>query len=146
MTMMTERDFLKFLALEQFNRQFRRKINYKTCSIKSIPPIQNKTHGYEIETIRSDDFVRLRIYFNLDTRTVLQPYRTELTGAMVEGLGDETYVSVGSMAKHWVDSDTYRFRWMQDDPNQYDFIHGADGDLLQFMTGEYIRYVEQSNA
>lgn len=140
-TKMSEENYLMFIACEAFSTQKGRRITYQECMISSIPPAVDYTHGYEIETLREDDYLRIRMYFTLADRIAFSPLRLELTGQTSSGNGDEVYVMVGKMPRGLVDSGVYKFRWIGADPSKKGYMIDMEGEPILFMNGDNIRYV-----
>ena len=139
-----ERKFLIDMAVREFNRQYRRNIDPKFCTINSIRATYGCTHGYEIKTIVENDFLRLRIYFNLQRYDKFCPYRLETDETDIPGrLGDEVYVMIGTINNYYVDNGIYRFRWLGDDPLSDDYFLFMSGEHVEFMTGEKVKYVDK---
>lgn len=138
-----EKVFLIGMAVREFNYQYRRKIDPTVCVIKSIRPTYGCKFGYEINTIREDDQVRLRVYFNLEHLDSFKPYRLEVDESDIPGeLGDEVYVMIGTLNNYYVDSGTYRFRWLEPDASQMDYMLFMSGEHIEFLSGEKATYVE----
>lgn len=139
---LSEKDFLKFIVCENFMNRIGKKLDYKQCDIKSITPPGNCSHGYEIVTNRTDDFLRIHLYFTLVASTELALTRTELSGSMRVGAGDEVYVMQGELAQEFVDSGMYRLRWIGENPITSGYIMAMDGSPIKTMTGENLKYVQ----
>ena len=141
----SERDFLKGLAVSQFNSQYARKVDKTKCAIRSIPATYSTTHGYEIETVKQTDYVRIRMYFTLSGYTHFNKIRVEVDNTQVVGaLGDEVYVMLGKVDPRWVEDGIYKFRWLPEDTTVYEYLNFVeDNTLLQFMEGDYLRLMEQ---
>ena len=140
-----EKTFLIELAVTQFNNQYQRAIRQEVCGIRSLPPTYGTTHGYEVETVRSDDHVRIRMYFNLAKATRFDSIRLEVdTTQAVDSLGDEIYVMMGEVSLNYVESDIYRFRWLGEDTTRFRYLNLMTGELVHDMGGNYIRLEEQA--
>lgn len=142
---LTEREFLKKLAVDMFNAQYRKSVDWTTCGVRSILPTYGTTHGYEIETVRSSDFVRMRMYFNLAGLTDFSPYRIEVDSTYInDELGDEVYVTMGKVDPMWVEDGIYRFRWLTEDTSAFEMLTFVEDDsFIQFMDNDHIRLAEQ---
>jgi hypothetical protein len=105
----SERDYLKMLAVDKFNRQFGRDIDYLQCDIFSITAGVNSDIAYEITTREQNDFVRLRIYLNFNEKqSYLTSYRLyEDETFRTDVLGDEIWVTKGVIVKG-----LYPFNWI----------------------------------
>ena len=137
-----ESQFLRTLAVREFNFQYKRNIAPGLCNIKSIAPGYGCTHGYEIESLRQGDHLRMRMYFNLGELDQFQPYRLETDTTFAKGtLGDENYVMIGTVNKYYVESGTYRFRTMAITEDDTKLLHFMNGEVMQFMDGSNTEYV-----
>ena len=134
----SESVFLRDLAVREFNFQYKRIIDPKLCSIRSIVATYGCTNGYEITTLDQADSLRLRMYFNLDEMDNFLPYRLETDSTIVQGgLGDEIYVMIGTINRYYVDSGVYKFR---------PIASAAVSDLLMYyVEGEVMQYIDGSN-
>jgi hypothetical protein len=66
-------------------------------NIRSIVIQEGYTYGYEIETARTDDNVRLRIYLKISNGDNVGSYVLRLKQNVVSvGLSDEIYVAYGT--------------------------------------------------
>lgn len=141
----TERDFLKGLAVNHFNTQYKKTLDKTKCAIRSIPATYSTTHGYEIETVNQADYVRIRMYFNIAGYTHFGKIRVEVDNTHVEsGLGDEVYVMLGEVDPMWVDEGIYKFRWLPEDTTVYEYLSFVeDNSIIQYMEGDYLRLMEQ---
>lgn len=140
---MMEREFLIGMAVTQFNIQYGRKIDPKLCNIRSIHKSYGCTHGYEIKSIREDDDLRLRIYFNIGDSDVFEPYRLEVDRSFIKSaLGDEVYVMLGSIDAKYIESGIYYFRPLSELANPDNYALFVEGDLFEFMSGEKLSWVD----
>lgn len=140
-----EKDFLKKLMVDQFNLQYKHNIDYSKCAIRSIDPTYGTEKGYEVETTLQADYVRMRFYFTFERFTVVNPYRIEVDKTFVIGsLGDEVYVSLGTVDISYVDNRIYTFRYLPEDETAYQYFDFVNGEHLDFITGEHIQLVDQS--
>lgn len=139
----SEKAFLIGLAVSRFNEQYGRSIDPAGCTIFSIDPNYGEDYGYEIATIATGDNLRLRIYFSLQHLDNLNPYRLEVDTTLIEGaLGDEVYVSLGTVNSYWLDSGTYKFRWINPDPAYFAYLEAVEtGDRFKFMNGQDFQLV-----
>lgn len=95
--MSKETDHIKQLAVAQFNSQFSKNLSVDDLNIRSIVVQEGYQYGYEIETSRVDDNVRLRVYFRLSNGDNVGPYSLKLKQNVTSsGLGDEIYVAYGT--------------------------------------------------
>lgn len=111
---MNEKTFIISMALDKYNSQFGTKFQAKNFEIFSIDPNIYYEKAYEIYSTRVDDYLRLRVYFNISDKDFLGPYRLEVTGpAQTAGLGDEVFVAIGTFDKYYLDEGIYKFRWIK---------------------------------
>lgn len=105
-----EKDFLIGLALRQYNDQYNKSFVVDDCDIVSIPNNIKSDLAYEIVNMRTDDFFRLRMYLNIAEKDEISPYRIEVDGSgYTYALGDEVFVSSGTVDRYYRDSGTYGF-------------------------------------
>ncbi len=137
-----EKQFLKEQAVRMFNAQYGKNINPIACGIKSIPGNYECRLGYEIWTDDSDDFLRIRFYFDLLDSFSFAPYRLELDRFAINGnLGDEIYVAVGAMPMSLKDTGTYSFNWIDGTSDLENIITYLDGTPIQYLAGGYMTYL-----
>lgn len=138
-----EKQFLIDLALDQFKSQFGIDLNRERCDIRSIRPSYQSTHGYEVDTMREDDHVRIRLYFNLGQIDQFKPLRLEVDESIhKETLGDEIYAMVGTVNRFYVDAGIYRFRWLGIPLESRRMIHFMDGSVFEWLDGGIAEYVQ----
>ena len=136
-----ESQFLRDIAVREFNFQYHRDIDPILCTIKSIVGGYGCTHGYEIESMREGDHLRLRMYFNLGDLDQFLPYRLETDKSFATAsLGDEVYVTIGTINQYYVDSGTYRFRTLNTTTSDDKAIHFMNGEVLQYTDGGIAEY------
>lgn len=138
-----ESKFLRRMAVREFNFQYQRNIDPELCNIKSIRGSYGCKHGYEIESLREGDHLRLRMYFNLGDNDQLLPYRLETDDTFAQlTLADEVYVTIGTVNQYYVESGEYRFRTMtasaEDSAKVMTFMNG---EVIQTMDGGTLEYV-----
>ncbi len=134
---MTEADFLKSLAVNHYNRQYSKKFNIQEFCVTSIAPITGFKYGYEVVTMRQDDFLRLRMYFNLTERDFLSPYRVEVNLPHYNNdLSDEVYVCIGEVDRFYLDSNRYKFRSI--DTCGVNFLLFEDATIFETEDGDPI--------
>lgn len=89
-------EFIRTIAVTQFNQQYGKNFDPRDFDVFSIVPCYSNTHGYEIYSVRSDDKLRLHLYFNVGQSDDFMPYRLENDMSDKKGqLGDEVYVMIG---------------------------------------------------
>lgn len=138
-----EREFLIDTAVDLFNRQYKRNIVADECTIVSIRPNYGCKYGYEIDTKRVDDNLRLRLYFNLEDFDAFGSYRLEVDENMLKGrLGDEVYVVLGRVNRYYVDSGTYKFRPIGGPVYNERVFKDMDDVAMQFMDGDNIEFID----
>lgn len=139
-----EKKFLIELALHEFNQQYQKNIKAEDCAIRSIKPAYGAKYGYEIDTVRTDDYVRLRMYFNLEGINKFKPYRLEVDKTLAPGqLGDEVYVTIGTVNHYYLDAGIYKFRWMNEDLSRYKFLMYMSGNVIQTVNSGYLKLINQ---
>lgn len=133
--------FLRRMAIREFNFQYHKKIDPTLCDIKSISPGYKCSHGYEIESLREGDNFRIRLYFNLGDNDQLLPYRLETDDSFSKGsLGDEVYVTIGTINQYYVDSGEYRFRTLSSVEDETNMLHFMNGEVFQTIDGRILEY------
>lgn len=87
--------FLAQLAVDAYNAQRKPKVkfNYTDFDVVSITPNNNSKFAFELNTIRTDDYFRLRLYCNLSSIIKIGTYRLYDQAGHGTGLGDEIWVS-----------------------------------------------------
>jgi len=136
---MSEREFLISLAINRFNLQFNRTFQISDFDVKSIQPAYKCSRGYEVYSVRFDDFLRLRVYFNFGNGTSLGPYRleTDITHA-VGVLGDEVFVSFGEIDSDFKNLDIFKFQDSDIDVTRYQILIAENNEAILTEDGEYI--------
>ena len=136
---MTEREFLIFLAIQQYNYQYNMSLSVAGCDVRSIVPGIGSELGYEVTTVRLDDFVRLRIYLNIEDRDQLAPYTLDNSeGTATAKLGDEVFVAYGKVDRNHIYDDNYKFRWLGNDLSRLKILMTEDDTPLITEDGDYI--------
>lgn len=129
-----EKEFLTRMAVTVFNRQYDQTIDWKSFTIRSIAPNYRCELGYEIDSV--DYYLRLRFYFNLGDKDLFLPYRLEVDKTVVvDALGDEVYVMLGTVQRYYKEQGIYRFRWIEPDVDAFHYIDDMDGNPLDFVVG-----------
>lgn len=112
---MTEQQFLKGLAVDAFFRKYGVAIDPEACSIKSIPTQAHRDRSYEVETARTDDYVRIRLHINFRERDGVESVSLEVDETTsTENLGDEVFVVYMSVDRSRKDSGQYQFNPIDD--------------------------------
>lgn len=143
---LTEKEFLIDLAVRQFNRQYQKNIKMSDCTIRSVPAHYGRELGYEITTpdvgIPGDtsDTLRLRMYLGFSVLSSLSPYRLEVEQNLnTPGeLGDEVYVTTGTLMSSLRTNRVYAFNWIDVDENPELALLDVDGEALRWMDGSYL--------
>lgn len=145
---LAEKDFLLKFAVDSYNKKYGRKLDYKTCRIKSVQKAFGYVYGYQVETMRSDDHVVIMLYFNLGELTRDHLVRVEVQQNMdVAGaLGDEVYVVTGEVAKFYKEQGIYKFYWIRDEGFNFTTVVWLDGDMFQFMDGTFLNWMGEEPA
>lgn len=135
-TFPSEKDFLRRLAVDRFNLQYGKNVDYTRCFIHSIEPNYRRELGYEIVTARPDDYLRLRIYFDITEIDSFRPYRLETDEKFKVGyVGDEVFVSLGTVNPYYRDEGIYNFRWIAPDPELDEVLLYVGGGGVGLMSG-----------
>lgn len=141
-TVLAEKEFLMALALSTFNSQFNRAMKVDDCDIKTITPAYGFKYGYEINTVRLDDFLRMRIYLNVGDTDALGNYTLNMDEGITDGKGtliDEVWVANGTVDRFWIDSYQYRFvTTLYIDDARIAILLTEDNQALLTESGEYI--------
>ena len=112
----TEAAFLIKLAIDKYNSQFGTNIGYDAVRIRSIEPNANTDLGYELVTNVLTDNLRLRVYFIYGTADILYDYRVEVDRSFYQDrLGDEIFVTLGTINTEYLTSGTFKFHWISVD-------------------------------
>lgn len=120
MAKLTEKQFLIGLALRKFNEQYSRNIQVADCDIASIPLRFGFQRSYEINTVRTDDNLRLHMHIRFEGKDGLSNYRVEVDSVLTQfaistgTLTDEVYVSTGTIDPYYLNNDIYKFRLMNE--------------------------------
>ena len=137
--MLSEKEFLIKLAVDQFNRQFNKTIRISDCDIVSIPVRFAASYSYEISTVRSDDFLRMHIHLSLGGLDEVYPYTLQVDGGTgISTLTDEVYVASGSLDPYYIDSGLYTFKPIGIVPITEGIVVLEDGYALLLESGEEI--------
>lgn len=135
-----EKQFLIKLALDQYNRQYKKNIQAEQCVIYSIRPAYQQKWGYEIATTVQNDFVRLRIYLKPGQYDRLENYRLEVDDKFqLASLGDEVYVTLGQVQQGYIDDGIYRFRWIEDTYSEASFLTDMGNEPIALMSGGFLQ-------
>lgn len=139
---MNEVEFLINLAVSEYNDQYGAAFKPKDFDIKSLRPSVNFDKGYEIYTVRTDDFLRLRMYFAFGNRTDFGPFKLEVDGKkFVAELGDEVFVTLGSVEDYYKNEGIYKFRWIGENPGGLFIL--ADQDKAPIVLANGLQLIIQ---
>lgn len=135
----TEKQFLIGLAIGQFNRQYNKNFHINECDIKSIPPRPFTDRGYEINTLRLDDMVRLHMYVTFGGTRTMGEYTLEVYAPYENmSLSDETYVTYMGIDRYYIDNGIYKFRELIDDVTLVPIILLESSGALLLESGGFI--------
>jgi hypothetical protein len=107
MSLFNAKRLILTLALTSFNFQFHTRIKVSDCDVEVIPNNDTCDVAYEITTVRSVDFFRLRIYLTIGDKDSLRRFRLEtntIPGISVGNLLDEVQVAEGTIDKYYIDN------------------------------------------
>lgn len=136
---MDDRQYLIAQAVNQYNTQFAKSLAYDYFDVRSIPTRVNFDRSYEVYSVRFDDYLRLHIHLTFSDSDRLGPYRVETDQThAVAALGDEVFVSVGSINRFYVDSGYYKFNTIQADETSLPVLLMESGMALLDESGDYI--------
>ncbi len=136
---MTEKEYLISLALLYFNQQIGTSIQVRDCDVRSIPTSSDYDRSYEIWTIRTDDHLRLRIHMRFAHEDSLGRFRLESDGSTYIGtLGDEVYITTGTIDRYYVQEGIYRFNTLTDDVAKMGVLLIEEGYALATEQGEFL--------
>lgn len=143
-----EKEFLVKFAVDSYNKKYKRKLDYKNCRIKSVEKAFGYTYGYQIETVRSDDYVVIMLYFNLGEVTREHIVRVEaIQNLSLNGrLGDEVYVVTGEVARFLRESGVYKFKWIKGEGFNFSVVMFMNTDAIMFMDGDFLTFMEEAPA
>lgn len=132
-------NFIKKSALDQFHRQYGRKLNMGDFEVFSIRPCYSNTHGYEVFSINPEDKLRLHVYFNIGQRTDFLPYRLENDMSNIPGaLGDEVYVMIGFVDGSYARYEKMKFLWIDNPTFDLGVLLQENGAPILLEDGGYI--------
>lgn len=136
---LSEREFLITYTLKIFNGHYNKDFQPQDFTIKSITPSYDSTHGYEIYTKRTNDYLRIRLYFNItaDSKVRLIRLEQEANNYLPGINGDEIYVILSDMPSYFTDNLIYYFRWIKEEVDNYDGV-------FTFMDGSYFQLMDET--
>jgi len=136
---MNEKQFIIQLAVAKFNQQYNRSLDYSDFDAMSIPNNIYSNLAYEVFSVRMDDYVRLRMYLTFDNVDILPNYRLEVDNTTVIGaLGDEVFVTFGTIDRYYRDSGLYKFQTMYKDETLWDILICENDEVLSLESDEMI--------
>lgn len=141
-----EQQYLKELALREFNFQFGTKFKHTDCIIYSVKPPTGFRLGYEIDTCRCEDRRRIRIYLNLSNTDSMGYFRLTVAPEFKKGAGDEVWVSQGSIDTTHTSYRGYLFLWIKDklndpDARPYPILLKANRNKIRLANGGCVKLV-----
>lgn len=136
--------FLKKFALDAYNRKYGKRLRPEDCNINSIRSTYNYKYGYQIETLREDDHVIIRLYLNMGVMDCVDIVRLEnyQNQQYVGSLVDEVYVVLGQFNRYYYDNGIYKFRWIAGDDLDLPLMAFLNGDFVSWEDGELGVFVE----
>ena len=75
---MTEREFLIKLAIDAYNSKYNKTFPYIDFDIYSIEPPTGHRLGYEVYSVRTDDFLRIRTYYQFSNIDKINYHKLEV--------------------------------------------------------------------
>lgn len=108
-----ERKFLIDRAMYGYELVYGKKdIDRRRMEVRSIEPTYGTELGYEVRTMRGDDFFVIFLYLSFGTAESIDLVRMEVRNGIYfqESLGDEVYVVIGKLANHYKEQKTYSFK------------------------------------
>lgn len=108
---MTEKEFLIYLAVDNYNRQYNKNYDVADFDIRSIAHNDFTDIAYEVYTSITNDNLRLRMYMTFADSMQLTKYRIETRSPdSITSSEDEVYVASGNLDEQYIWNGTYRFR------------------------------------
>ena len=102
---MKEHDYIKELTLKFFNSQFNRQLRPVDFSITCIAKKQDYFLAFEVFTLRTDDFLRMRVYLQMGSSDNLQPFKLEVSSPYYNNSAeDEVWITLGSLDVYHLES------------------------------------------
>lgn len=143
-----EKKFLTKYAIDAYNEKYQQKIDYNTCNIRSVETAFGYQRGYQIETMRGDDYVTVMLYFNLGPMDKVDIVRVEtIQNVERQGvLGDEVYVVTGEVSNHYKESGVYKFRWIKSEGSDFRTVVFMNEDIFTFMDGDFLSFMSDAPA
>lgn len=131
--MSKETDHIKKLVVAQFNAQYSKNLLVEDLNIRSIVVQEGYQYGYELETARIDDSVRMRVYFKLSNGDNVGDFKLRLKQNVAStGLSDEIYVAHGTF-----DSGNFIYHGFNKQAMT------GDGEMYLLVEDGYIQITEQ---
>lgn len=108
-----ERNFLIDRAMTGYEMVYGKKdIDRKRMEVRSIEPTYGSELGYEVRTMRGDDFFVIFLYLSFSLTESIDLVRMEVRNGVYfqESLGDEVYVVIGKLGKRYKEERVYSFK------------------------------------
>ena len=139
-TFLNESQFLIKLAVDKYNRQHRQKFSIEDFEITSIRPRNNYNLGYLIETKRKDDYLRLKVYLNIESSDKLYDFLPEVDQGHFAPLTveDEVLVAFGTVDSWYRQEGIYTFRPINNEEMLIEYIALEDGRAILLENGEVL--------
>lgn len=135
-----ESKFLIKLAVDRYNRQHNQKFDIDSFELTSIRPRTDYDLGYLIETKRKDDYLRLKIYLNIDKATKLHNFMPEVDQGHFEPmtLEDEVLVAFGTVDSWYRQEGIYKFMPINNEEMLVEYIALENGRAILLENGEVL--------
>ena len=137
---LTESEFILQVVVDSYNRQHYKKFSPSDFELTSIRPRIGYRLGYRIETKRKDDYVKLRVYFNLKDRTELHSFMPEVDQghSTPMNLDDELLVAFGSIDNWYKQEGIYKFLPINNEELLREYIALENGRAILLENGEVL--------
>lgn len=137
-----ERIFLTQVVIEEHNYQTGAKLDWENMEIFSIQPLDGFAYGYEINSMKGYDDLRIQYFFNKGEQDFLSKYRIEVKPVHRAGTpGGDVFVYRGTLNTAHTYYDGYQLLWMGRDPNSYPYLLQTDRQPITTVDGDYLSLV-----
>lgn len=121
--MVIEYDYIIQQAVNNFNQQFGKSFDPATFAIEAIEKRADGNFAFEVYTLRSDDQLRLRLYYTIGDGDWVGKYRLETRNPhnlVAESI--EVYSALASLDNFHLENSTFSLEPFLSAPSQVDFL------------------------
>lgn len=137
--MVIEYDYIIQQAVNNFNQQFGKSFDPSTFAIEVIEKRADGNFAFEVYTLRSDDQLRLRLYYTITDTDSVGKYRLETrTPHSLIPESIEVYSALATLDNFHLENRTFNLEPFLSSPSQVDFLIQPINQPFLLENGSFI--------